>query len=237
MADSLEGRRIVLTGASRGIGRCAAERFIAGGADVLGIARDAERLARAREELAELGPGSFETLVLDVTAADSAQRLADRVAAKWGAVDTVIHNAAVMLHHDAAIMAEPEGILEQTLDVNVLAPFRATRALVPLLLEGVEPRVVNVGSGAGTHKGLTEPGIASYRLSKWTLHGLTMLQAAELEGQVSVIAFDPDWVKTDLGGPDAPGTPQDAADGLLATLRLPWERTGGFFKDGKSISW
>ena len=204
---------------------------------MLGIAREAERLAATHEALASLGPGSFDPLALDLTAPGAARVLSDRVASQWGAVDIVIHNAAVMLHHDAAIMAEPEGILEQTMEVNVFAPFRASRALVPLLVEGKEPRVVNVGSGAGTHKGLTEPGIASYRMSKWTLHGLTMLQALELKGQVSVIAFDPGWVKTDLGGPQAPGTPQQAAEGLLATLRLPWDATGDFYKDGQEISW
>ena len=148
-----------------------------------------------------------------------------------------IHNAGVMLHHDGGLMAEPEGILERSLDINVLAPFRLSRALLPLLEKGNDPRILNVGSGAGTVDALTEPGIASYRLSKWALHGMTMLQAEELSGVISVNAFDPGWIRTDLGGPDAPGTPEEAADGLRKTLLLPWEFTGHFIKDGEQIPW
>jgi NAD(P)-dependent dehydrogenase (short-subunit alcohol dehydrogenase family) len=84
---------------------------------------------------------------------------------------------------------------------------------------------------------MTDPGIASYRLSKWAVNGLTMLQAKELEGVISVNAFDPGWVRTDLGGEQAPGTPEEAAEGMLKTLCLPFAVTGKFFKDGKEIPW
>jgi NAD(P)-dependent dehydrogenase (short-subunit alcohol dehydrogenase family) len=103
-----------------------------------------------------------------------------------------------MLHQDGGLMAEPDGILEQSLDINLLAPFR---------------------------------------LSKWAVSGMTMLQAKEPAGVISVNAFDPGWIRTDLGGPDAPGTPQEAADGLRKTLLLPWDLTGRFFKDGEEIAW
>jgi NAD(P)-dependent dehydrogenase (short-subunit alcohol dehydrogenase family) len=107
---------------------------------------------------------------------------------------------------------------------------------LPLLRRGDEPRIVNVGSGAGTLEGLGLGGIASYRLSKWALHGLTMLLATHLAEEMAVNAFDPGWVKTELGGPNAPGSPVDSAVGALSVVTLPFSVTGRFWKDGREIS-
>jgi NAD(P)-dependent dehydrogenase (short-subunit alcohol dehydrogenase family) len=67
------------------------------------------------------------------------------------------------------------------------------------------------------------------------LNGFTMLLADELQGKVAVNAFDPGWVKTDLGGERAPGSPVESARGALALLRLPFTETGKFWKDGAEI--
>jgi NAD(P)-dependent dehydrogenase (short-subunit alcohol dehydrogenase family) len=77
--------------------------------------------------------------------------------------------------------------------------------------------------------------IPSYRLTKWALNGLTMLLAGELAGKVAVNAFDPGWVKTALGGPNAPGHPSESAKGALAIVTMPFSESGKFWKDGKEI--
>lgn len=234
---ALDGKKVLLTGASRGIGKKSAELLLRQGADVLGVARDDTRLSQAERELQGVGPGAFTALCLDITAPAAAARLCERIETLFGRLDVAIFNAAVMLHHEGGILSEPEGILERTMEVNVMAPHRLARALLPLLERAKEPRIINVGSGAGTLHLMRDDGIAAYRLSKWTLHGLTMLQAKELEGKVCVNAFDPGWIQTDLGGPKAPGTPQQAAEGLLATLSSQWSQSGKFYKDGQEIPW
>jgi len=237
MEPDLTGKTIVLTGVSRGVGLATARVLLHAGARVLGIAQDPERLAQATQELTQSAPGRFFSLAADLSGPEFAPRVRAEAERHFEQLDILINNAGVMLWRDADITAEPDGILEQTLEVNLLAPHRLLRELLPLLLRAAQPRVLNVSSGAGTHDGLKEPGIASYRVSKWALNGLTLAQARELAGKVAVNAFDPGWLRTDLGGPKAPGVPEDGADGVLRTLALPWTETGKFFKAGEEIPW
>ena len=133
------------------------------------------------------------------------------------------------------LTAGPENVLEASLATNLWAPYRLSRALLPALERGREPRVVNVSSGAGNFASMRMSDIPTYRLSKWALNGLTLLLAGELMGRVSVNAFDPGWVKTELGGPNAPGSPLESALGALAIVTLPFATTGKFWKDGAEI--
>jgi NAD(P)-dependent dehydrogenase (short-subunit alcohol dehydrogenase family) len=235
MPGRLGGRRIFITGVSRGIGRAMARLLLDEGAEILGVARDEARLRVARAELEARAPGRFEAFVLDVTRAEAAALAVERVRARWEALDVLVNNAAVMTEGPPDFEREPDGTLETTLATDLLAPFHLSQALLPLLRRGREPRIVHVTSGAGTLSALDESGIASYRLAKWALNGLTRLQSQHLRGQIAVNALDPGWVKTDLGGPRAPGAPEDAARGALALLLEPFATTGKLFKDGREI--
>ena len=236
MEQALKGKRILLTGASRGIGRAAAQLLLEHGARILGVAKNIDRLKTAQAELAQQDLTSFSILAIDQTDPTAPTIISERLNQDLGGVDMVILNAGVQ-YNDGDIMSEPVGMLELSLEQNLLAPFRLARAILPLLEQGHEPRLINVSSGAGTLEALSEPNIASYRLSKWALNGLTLLQAREYKGRVHVSAFDPGWIKTDLGGPNAPGTPQEAALGLLQALMIPWQQSGQFHKDGQQIPW
>jgi NAD(P)-dependent dehydrogenase (short-subunit alcohol dehydrogenase family) len=234
MARKLEGRRIVVTGASRGIGFETTKRFLSEGASILGVSRDGARLASAASALASR---DLTTLQADLVDPSSWAKVASAVAERWGALDVLFNNAAILLNEGEPPSFEEEapGVFEATLAANLVAPFRLSMALLPLLRKGREPRVVHVGSGAGTLEGVHLKGIPSYRVSKWALNGLTMLQATQLAGQIAVNAFDPGWVKTDLGGPKAPGSPVQSAEGALSVVTLPFMTTGKFWKDGREI--
>jgi NAD(P)-dependent dehydrogenase (short-subunit alcohol dehydrogenase family) len=234
MARKLEGRRIVVTGASRGVGFETTKRFLSEGASVLGVSRDGTRLASAASALASR---ELTTLQADLTDPSSWGRVAAAVAERWGALDVLFNNAAILLNEGEPPTFEEEapGVLEATMTANVIAPFRLSMALLPLRRKGREPRIVHVGSGAGTNEGVRLKGIPSYRLSKWALNGLTILQSTQLGGTIAVNAFDPGWVKTDLGGPKAPGSPVQSATGALAVVTLPFSVTGKFWKDGREI--
>jgi NAD(P)-dependent dehydrogenase (short-subunit alcohol dehydrogenase family) len=237
MAGQLQGRRIFITGVSRGIGRATARLLLDEGADLLAVARDPDRVAAAQAELSARAPGRFAAFALDVRAPDAPAAAAARVDAHWGALDVLINNAAIMTEGPPTLEAEPPGTLEATMEANLFAPFRLAQAMLPLLRRGAEPRIVHVTSGAGRLAALDEGGIASYRLSKWALNGLVRLQAQHLRGEIAVNGLDPGWVKTDLGGPRAPGVPEDSARGALALLLEPFATTGKLFKDGAEITY
>ena len=103
----LEGRRILLTGVSRGVGLATARLFLDEGATVLGVARDEVRLRNARAELGARALGRFEALTLDLAAADAPARAAAWIGERWGTLDVLWNNAGVMLSEAPTFAEEP----------------------------------------------------------------------------------------------------------------------------------
>ena len=172
----------------------------------------------------------------DLRSPEAPARLAAAVAERWGALDILLNNAGVQVDGTARGLTDgTDAAMAESMDVNLLSPYRLSLALLPALRRGSEPRIINVSSGAGTFEAMHLPGIAAYRLSKWALNGLTMLLASELDGVVAVNAFDPGWVKTDLGGPSAPGRPSESARAALNLATRPFSETGKLWKNGEVI--
>jgi NAD(P)-dependent dehydrogenase (short-subunit alcohol dehydrogenase family) len=237
MSGALSGRRVLITGISRGIGFEVARLFLEEGADLVGSGRDPARLAEARRRLGARSH-RLATVAGDLRSPELPARLAAAAVERWGALDILFNNAGVQVDGAARGLTDgAEAALAESMDVNLLAPYRLSLALLPLLRRGREPRIINVSSGAGTLEAMRLAGIASYRLSKWALNGLTILLASELQGAVAVNAFDPGWVKTDLGGPSAPGHPSDSARAALHLATLPFAETGKLWKNGEAIAY
>ncbi len=236
--NGFKGRKIVLTGISRGIGLGSAEELLKQGAEIIGVSKNKENINTAKEKLAQFKE-SLTIIQGDIADPSTAKSTAQEVSQKWGSLDVLINCAGIQRYAES-FEAEEESCLEETLKINVLGLHYFIRGLIPYLKKGQEPRILNFSSGAGMIKGVIDQGasdMGSYRLSKMAVNGMTMLYANHLKGKVSVLSFDPGWIKTDLGGPQAPEETPVAVARVIATLKLPWDVTGGFYKGSDKLTW
>jgi NAD(P)-dependent dehydrogenase (short-subunit alcohol dehydrogenase family) len=201
---SLAGRTVVVTGATSGLGRVAAERLARLGARVVLVGRDAAKLARAHGEIrSATGNGDLGVEVADLSVLSAVRALADRLLANERQVHVLVNNAGV-LENERRTTAEG---LEVSLATNLLAPFALTRALLPRLRESAPSRIVNVLSGGMYFAGLGpavfgEDGAAwngdlAYARHKRALMALTETWAGELAADgVVANAMHPGWAET-----------------------------------------
>ena len=174
MSRDLHGRRMLITGASSGIGRSLAELAAQRGLRLALAARSADTL----EDLARvLRRGGAEAIAVpaDVTAEADRQHLVQTVADHYGGLDILVNNAGVASYGHFANSSE--AILRRIMEVNFFAPTELIRLAIPLLTAGQQPAVVNVTSMCG-RRGM--PGWPEYSASKFALCGMTEALRGEL---------------------------------------------------------
>jgi NAD(P)-dependent dehydrogenase (short-subunit alcohol dehydrogenase family) len=230
----------LVTGAYRGLGLETCRQLAGRGYTVILTARREQQGRAAADELRSEGLDvGFHQL--DVTDEASTGRLADFIRDTFGRLDVLVNNAGIF--PDPTPGSGREGIfnaraetIRRGLETNSLAPVRLCQALIPLM-QG-EGRVVNVSSGMGQLSEMNGccPG---YRLSKTALNAATRIFADELKDtKVKINSVCPGWVRTDMGGPDAPRSVEDGAGGIVWAATLPDDGpSGGFFRDGEAIDW
>lgn len=228
------GKRIVITGASRGVGLSAVEMLLSQGASVIGVSKNGANLAHAAKSLSKLG--DFFAVNEDLSQPVCGMLVAEVVEQKWGALDMLVNNAGIHLDKGGMAKESPD-ILEDLLNINVLGPHRMICVLLPLLEKGAEPRIVNVSSEAGQTKNVHGlRGDPSYALSKYTLNGLTRIWADALKDRVAVNCIHPGWVKTDMA-PDAPTPVSEGGKRICQALNKPWSQTGKFWFGDEEMEW
>jgi NAD(P)-dependent dehydrogenase (short-subunit alcohol dehydrogenase family) len=219
-------RVAIVTGASRGLGQAIARRLAGLGLHVVGTSRQGTRL------------DGLDAQPLDVGDPQSVARLVGYVERELGRVDVLVNNAGVALDKFVPVMKMKPEVLDATLRTNLTGPVLCAQAFVPLMVRGGYGRIVNMSSQLGSLARMTGLTFA-YRASKVALNALTRVLADELKDtNVLVNSVCPGWVRTELGGHDAPLSPEDAVDTAVWLATLPDDGPrGGFFQDRQPLPW
>jgi len=224
-------RRVVVTGASSGIGAATARLFAARGWKVVGVARRAERLAALAAET------GIDTFVADVTSQEDVEALRDYVGQTGGVASLV--NIAGGAFGSASVEESDVADWQKMFDVNVIGVKRVTSALLPLLREAAtdgHADIVTITSTAGM---VVYEGGAGYNAAKFAAHALMGVLRLELAGEpIRVIEIAPGMVKTEefalnrldgdaakaesvYAGVENPLTADDIAEAIVHALELP----------------
>lgn len=232
-------RRIVVTGAGRGIGLGVAKKLIEQGHEVWGTARHPENAT----ELAAAGAAGV--LTLDVGDTGSIEAFGVDLATQVDAIDTLINNAG-MTSVDLGVDRRAQGPLQTTkevvlrqIEVNAVGPMLVTQAVRPLLANGTDPLVLNISSQLGSMVvGAQMPFDVGYNSSKSVMNMVTVMSATA-DPDVAYVAMHPGWVQSDMGGPKAAISVDDSAQAIVTTLgTLSRADSGRFVKnDGTDHPW
>jgi gluconate 5-dehydrogenase len=190
--DGLEGRRALVTGASRGIGRAVALGLAESGCDVVGAARSGDALAALGVEVEAIGR-SFLPLELDLADVESLPAAAERAWAWRGGLDVLVNVAGVIVRSGPLEVTPADW--DAVFDVNVRGTFFLTREVGARMLAAGEGSVVTVSSLAGE---VVTRAAVSYQASKAALIQLTRALAVAWAPSVRVNAVAPGYVRTDL---------------------------------------
>jgi uncharacterized oxidoreductase len=207
----IDGSTVLITGGSSGIGMALAERFLAGGAEVMVTGRRADALETVKARLPAL-----HTIVSD--AGDAGQRvaLAEEVTRRFPALNILINNAGIQQQLD--LLQPPAwATVAQEIEINVSGPVHLSLLLAPHLARQEDAWIVNVSSGLAFAPLARVP---VYCATKAALHSFTQSLRHQLAGKVGVIEVLPPAVKTNLGGSHDFGEELDVfADSIIEQLK------------------
>jgi 3-oxoacyl-[acyl-carrier protein] reductase len=209
----LSGRRVVVTGASRGIGAACCRLFARAGATVLvQYVASGQKAGEVLAELKRISDRPHALFRCDVTRRSQIKRLFAYVATQWGGLDCLVNNAGVWVH-DPLSRLDAER-LEATLAVNVVGPFLCAREAVPLLQGSEDGSIVNISSTAGQRG---EAFYSAYAASKGAMISATKSWSSELAPKIRVNSVAPGWVETDMTAEALSG---DGGKAIAASIPL-----------------
>jgi NADP-dependent 3-hydroxy acid dehydrogenase YdfG len=189
----IQGKVVIITGASMGIGAATARVFAKQGAKLVLAARSADTLAAVAKSL----PAQTETLVVPTDMTDQAQvkALIDTAYARFGRIDILINNAG-QAAVGAVATINPD-LYHQIIELNIFGPLHAIQAVVPKMQAQGGGVIINISSNVSK---MAIPGIGAYASTKYALNGLSLTARNELAADnIRVVLFHPGQTSTDFG--------------------------------------
>jgi NAD(P)-dependent dehydrogenase (short-subunit alcohol dehydrogenase family) len=190
MTRPASSKTVVLTGATKGLGRAMAEELARLGHLVLGCGRSVDALAELRSRLG--APHDLE--VVDVARDEQVERWAKRLLTAHGAPDLVLNNAG-LINRNAPLWQVPAEELSRVVDVNLKGTANVIRHFVPAMVRRRAGVIVNFSSGWGRS---TDREVAPYCATKWAIEGLSRALAQELPTGMAAVSFNPGIIDTDM---------------------------------------
>ena len=238
------GKVAVITGANKGLGKEIGRQLGARGYTVILTARNEQAGKAAADELVAAGYDAH-AFRLEVTSSDDINALVNYIETTFGKLDVLVNNAGIALEWDGKPTDADK--IRRTIEVNLIAPFAITQALVPLLSRSDDARVINQSSMLGSI-GTAEKSwdqvatfmAAGYSTSKAGLNMLTVIQSKTLASKgIAVAAAHPGWVKTDLGTQAAPMEVDEGASTVVDLVTIAREQFphGQLQHKGKRLPW
>jgi NAD(P)-dependent dehydrogenase (short-subunit alcohol dehydrogenase family) len=197
----MQGKIVIITGASAGIGLAAARLFTQHGAKVALVARSTDLLQRIAAEL----PGSF-AVTADLSQVEEVAQVIEAVYAHYGQIDVLVNNAGRAFH--TPIEHADAQLYRQLLDLNVVSVLRAMQCVIPIMRRQGGGVIVNVSSGLSKR---IVPGVGPYASTKYALNALTLTARAELA---------PDHISVGLVIPGRTINTNFHENGLVPPMRL-----------------
>ena len=231
---------VLITGANRGLGLEFARQYSADGWDVVATSRDPEK----SEDLQQLQKKNNKVSLqaLDVTSAKSITALAHALGGR--AIDLLILNSAIYTRKGNKIGEIDYDAWREANETNLMGAVRVAEALLENVAASKRKQIATISTGMGSMQALNSTigvgAVYQYRTSKAALNMAMSILAKELEPRgISVVIFDPGWVQTDMGGPNAALTPEQSIGGMRKVLaRNPMDLTGKFVGyDGEARAW
>jgi NAD(P)-dependent dehydrogenase (short-subunit alcohol dehydrogenase family) len=238
-------RVALVTGANRGIGFEIARQLALKKITVLMGARHEQKGLEAQNKLADLGQ-DVHFIRIDVTDPMSMEAAIGRVKDEFKRLDVLVNNAGIQIDEETRLLELGVALFQNTLETNAFGPLLLSQACVPIMKKNGYGRIVNMSSTLGSLTDMASPDSAyaavqspAYRLSKTLLNGITVLLAKELHrANILVNAACPGWVRTELGGAQAPLSPEQGAATPVWLATLPDNGpSGGFFREQQPVPW
>jgi len=222
---NINGKWALVTGASRGIGRQVSLALADRGCNVILHSRDSAHTEALAKEIGAKGV-QVQQVSAELSQPDAVETMLKSLLASGPSINIVYNNAAVMTPYRSEWMEVPGDDLRLSFEVNVNALIRICHALLPGMLEQRWGRIINVTSGIAD-----QPELIAYAVSKAAVDKFVMDTAPKLEGTgVMMNLLDPGWLRTDLGGPNAPGSVESVIPGALVPCLLDDGTSGKLYR-------
>ncbi|MBQ6944868.1 MAG: SDR family oxidoreductase [Ruminococcus sp.] len=221
---NVKGKWALLTGASRGIGYLSAIFMAKQGCNLVLHSRKKENCEKVLAEVKALGVEAY-VVEAELSDLDSVEKMLKEIDAKGTQIDIILNNAGLQIAYRTEYLTTPVSDYDISFKVNTTAPMMICYHFLPGMQERGFGRIVNTTSGIAL-----EPEQAGYSAAKAALNKVTIDLGSKYQNSDIVLNLaDPGWCRTELGGPNAPNSPESALPGVLVGAFVDDKKSGRIF--------